>query len=298
MSPSEDRSASFKTPEDEAAYIEGYDATLALWPVPYEEVDIPGRFGTTHVVTCGPEDGPPLVLLHGYMGTLLMWLPNIADLSAGHRVYAIDLMGHPSKSIPGEPIRDAVDYLAWLKETLKGLGLDSADVVGMSYGGWLALGLAVTSPERVRKLVLLAPAASLQPISKGFTVRAMLTILYPRSYWFRSLMRWMGLDERTAGPEGRSVLDLMFLGRLFRMPKETRMVMPTVYTDDELRAVRAPTLLLIGEGEVIYDASAALARAQRLIPDLEGELVPACSHDVCMTENEFVDSRILEFLDE
>jgi pimeloyl-ACP methyl ester carboxylesterase len=291
-----ERAAFFKTAEDETEYLAGYDATLALWPVPYEEVEVTGRFGATHVVTCGPEEAPPLVLLHGYMGTLLMWLPNVADLATKHRLYAIDLMGHPSKSIPSEPIRSADDFQVWLRETLNGLGLDRADVVGLSYGGWLGLGLAIKAPERVRKLVLLAPAASLRPISKGFTVRAMLTILYPRSYWFRSLMRWMGLDERTATLEGRHVLQLMFLGRLFRMPKETRMVMPTVYADDELRALTTPTLLLIGENEVIYSATEALDRAQRLIPGVTGELVPRCSHDITMTQNHVVDSRILEFL--
>jgi hypothetical protein len=39
---------------------------------------IESRFGTTHIVVSGPAGAPPLVLLHGYMATLLMWGPNIA----------------------------------------------------------------------------------------------------------------------------------------------------------------------------------------------------------------------------
>ena len=49
--------SAFKTPEGEAAYLAAYDAAIKLWPVPYEEVEIPGRFGTTHVVASGSEDG-------------------------------------------------------------------------------------------------------------------------------------------------------------------------------------------------------------------------------------------------
>ncbi len=60
--------SAFKTPEGEAAYLAAYDAAMKLWPVPYEEIEIPSRFGMTHVVTSGPKDAPPLVLLHGYIG--------------------------------------------------------------------------------------------------------------------------------------------------------------------------------------------------------------------------------------
>jgi hypothetical protein len=104
----------FKTPEGEATYLAAYDAALRLWPVAYEEMNIPTRFGLTHVVVSGPKDAPALVLLHGYMATLIMWLPNIQDFSKDYRVYAIDVMGQPSKSIPGEPIRQEADYVAWL----------------------------------------------------------------------------------------------------------------------------------------------------------------------------------------
>jgi pimeloyl-ACP methyl ester carboxylesterase len=289
--------APFKTPEDAATYLAAYDSLLASWPVPFESLEIPGRFGTTHVVVCGPEDAPPLVLLHGYMGTLLMWLPNVEDLSRHHRVYAIDLMGHPSRSVPVEPIRDAADFLSWLTETLNRLRLDRASLMGLSFGGWLALGLALKAPARVSKLVLIAPAASLKPISKEFFVRAMATALVPRRYWFYALMGWMGLRPERMGVFGERVLDLMYAGRLFQMPKETRLVMPAVYSDDELRSLRMPVLLLIGEDEVIYDAKEAVARARELIPDLQADVVPVCSHDISCSEAAVVDERVLEFLD-
>jgi pimeloyl-ACP methyl ester carboxylesterase len=80
----------FKTPEGEAAYLAAYGAAMKLWSVPYDEMEIPSRFGMTHVVVSGPKDAPPLVLLHGYMGTLTMWSPNIADfwLRSGSRLRA------------------------------------------------------------------------------------------------------------------------------------------------------------------------------------------------------------------
>jgi pimeloyl-ACP methyl ester carboxylesterase len=74
--------------------------------------------------------------------------------------------------------------------------------------------------------------------------------------------------------------------------------MPTVFSDNELRAMRVPTLLLIGDNEVISDPAKALARARRLIPDFHGDLVPLSSHDMCISQHRIVDARVLDFLKE
>jgi pimeloyl-ACP methyl ester carboxylesterase len=71
--------------------------------------------------------------------------------------------------------------------------------------------------------------------------------------------------------------------------------MPTVFSDEELGAVRIPTLLLLGEQEVISDPARAVERARRLIPDVEASLVPGCRHDMCVSQNRIVDARVLDF---
>ena len=93
----------FRSPEGEAAYMEAYEASLELWTVPYESMDVTSRFGRTHLVVCGPVEAPPLVLLHSFFSSLTNWAYNIADLSRHYRVYAPDMMGQPSKSIRVKP---------------------------------------------------------------------------------------------------------------------------------------------------------------------------------------------------
>jgi hypothetical protein len=56
----------FKTPEGAAKYRAAYNATLSLWPVPHEALDIQTSFGTTHINTAGSPELPPLILLHGF----------------------------------------------------------------------------------------------------------------------------------------------------------------------------------------------------------------------------------------
>jgi pimeloyl-ACP methyl ester carboxylesterase len=286
----------FKRPEGEASYMSAYNAATRLWPVPYEEIEIPSRFGTTHVIISGPQNASPLVLLHGYMATSMMWAPNIADLSKNYRVYAIDVMGQPSKSIPAEPVRDAADYVAWVSATLDGLKLDRISLVGMSYGGWLALTYTVATPERVQKLVLLSPGGLL-PMAKQFNMRGMLMVFFPTRSTVNSFMGWLGIKDTPGDASARPVLELTYLGlKYFRIPRETLRVLPTVVSDGELQQMQVPTLLLIGDHEVICDPVKALARARRLIPHFQGELVPRSSHDMCFSQHRIVDTRILDFL--
>jgi len=282
----------FKTPEGEARFIAAYDAAMASWPVPSEEINLPSRFGITHVVVCGPPTAPPLVLLHGYMATLTMWSPNVAAFSRDHRVYAVDVMGQPGKSNPDEPIGNVADFVSWLTTTLDALHLERVFLVGMSFGGWLALNYAVAAPQRVRKLVLLSPGGLL-PMVRQFTVRGMLMAFLPTRLTVNAFFRWLGFTDRAYA----DTLALMYLGlKHFRMATETARVMPAVVSDEQLRGMKVPTLLLIGDHEVISDPARALERARRLIPDFEGELVPDCRHDMSSTQYQIVDARVLDFL--
>lgn len=64
------------------AILSTYDDLLARWGVAYNEVDVQTRFGSTHIITCGSGDGPPLVLFHGVGDdSALMWLYNAKKLA-------------------------------------------------------------------------------------------------------------------------------------------------------------------------------------------------------------------------
>jgi pimeloyl-ACP methyl ester carboxylesterase len=290
----------FKTPEGEARFLAAYDAVLKRWPVPFEELDIPTRFGMTHVVAAGPKNAPALVLLHGYMATSVMWAPNIADFSQDYRVYAIDVMGQPSKSMPDEPVRDAADYVAWLTATLDGLNLGRVSLLGMSFGGWLALRYAVAAPERIQRLVLLSPGGLL-PMVKQFALRGMLMTFFPTRFTVNSFMRWTGLTDTPGERDAGHLLHLMYLGlKHFRMPEDTlraNTAAANPLSDSELRSLQMPVLLLFGEEEVICRSAEALERARRLIPHFGGDLIPRCRHDMCFSQSRIVDARVLDFLE-
>ena len=102
--------------------------------------------------------GPALVLVHGIVGSGRNWNRNIEFLSRFRTVYALDManMGS-SERVRGldASLEGCADRLAaWMEA----MGIENADVAGHSHGGATAMMLAARHPERVRRLVLFAPA--------------------------------------------------------------------------------------------------------------------------------------------
>lgn len=279
----------FKTEAGQKRYFAAYDATLALWPVPVTAMQVPTRFGTTHINICGSADAPPLVLLPGAAVSSTMWYPNIAALSGAYRVYALDIIGDMGKSVCTQRPTKAVEYVQWLGDVFDALRLEQAHVVGISLGGFLALKLAQLAPERVRNLVLLSPA-SLLSIRPSFYLRVAAAILWPRLSPEKRQRLFLGIASPNAAP----MITQLMTPTDFRY----RMFFAKAETDAELRRVKAPTLLLLGEHEVIYPAETALKRALKLMPNVEAALVADAGHAVNIDQPEMVNQYILAFLDQ
>lgn len=73
-------------------------------------------------------------------------------------------------------------------------------------------------------------------------------------------------------------------------------IMPNVFTDNELSNLNIPTLLLVGEQEIICDPKAAVDRAIKLIANIEAGIILDASHILSMEQPEIVNKKILEFL--
>jgi pimeloyl-ACP methyl ester carboxylesterase len=99
--------------------------------------------------------GTPLLLLHGGLGSIGMFQPDIAALAKERQVIAVDLHGHGRTALGDRPITH-VGNGDDLAVVLKKLGYDSVDVMGYSFGGGAALRLAIQHPGMVRRLVVVS----------------------------------------------------------------------------------------------------------------------------------------------
>jgi 2-succinyl-6-hydroxy-2,4-cyclohexadiene-1-carboxylate synthase len=100
-------------------------------------------------------EGPPLVLLHGFTGSVNTWAPLRAWLERSHRVVAIDLPGHGLSSAPVTPERYGLERFADdLVRVLDALAIERTALLGYSMGGRAALRFARRHPGRLTALVL------------------------------------------------------------------------------------------------------------------------------------------------
>jgi 2-succinyl-6-hydroxy-2,4-cyclohexadiene-1-carboxylate synthase len=99
-------------------------------------------------------EGPALLLLHGFTGSLESWRP-FFDQWPGFQLVAVDLTGHGGSDAPPDAARYAIEpCVGGLTGILDSLGIEKATVLGYSLGGRIALQLALARPERVSALVL------------------------------------------------------------------------------------------------------------------------------------------------
>ncbi len=99
--------------------------------------------------------GTPLIMLHGGFGTFAMFAAISPTLAQHHQVIGVDLYGHGRTALTDRPFtfENMADDIAAL---IAHLGLEKADVLGYSLGGYVALQTAIRHPERVDKLVLIS----------------------------------------------------------------------------------------------------------------------------------------------
>jgi pimeloyl-ACP methyl ester carboxylesterase len=111
----------------------------------------------TFYLDAGPRDAPVVLLLHGLGATNVSMVPLMAELSRDHRVIAIDLPGFGESGKPVRPYHFAY-YAKFLVGFMDRLGIAKASAIGNSMGGRISIELGLRAPERVDKLVLLAPS--------------------------------------------------------------------------------------------------------------------------------------------
>ncbi|RKH38724.1 alpha/beta fold hydrolase [Corallococcus sicarius] len=265
--------SAFRGEEAKAVLSRWYDRFRSHLPATEGRM-VSTRFGPSHVLVGGDVSAPPLVLLHGALASSAHALRELAPLLERFRVHAVDIVGQSVKSADARPKVSNNEYGEWLVDVLDGLGLERPFVVGVSWGGFVAIRLAAVAPERIRRLALLVPAGVVNgPVWAGFTKVALPMMLYRMSPTERRLQNFVGnllttTDDDWAPYLGDAV-------RSFNMD----MRVPSLARPEELKGLKAPVLVLGADGDLSFPGKALLARARALFPTLEDEdLIADCRH--------------------
>ncbi|MFI8976589.1 alpha/beta fold hydrolase [Nocardia asteroides] len=256
-------------------FAAAYHAAMADLPSPDALAAVPTAFGPVRAYRFGPGGGIPVVLLSGRQASTPMWGVNLPGLTARHTVWSVDSIGEPGASGQTVPLTDGLDQARWIDETLAGLGVSRAHLLGVSIGANLAVQTALHRPGRVASITLLDAANTFAPLSWKMIVVSLGSAvpLMPAALRYR-LLSWIsgGVPVDDSVPEGRLVAAGMrdYRGAQPLLPRPT---------EAQLRALTVPVLALFAGRSIVHDPTVAAATA-RLIPGARVELWPEASHAV------------------
>jgi pimeloyl-ACP methyl ester carboxylesterase len=284
-------------------------------PVALQEFSVPGRGVRLNAVVAGPEDGPPVVLLHGFPEFWYGWRHQIGPLAAaGFRVIALDQRGYGRSDKP-PAVRDyTLDVLAAdVTAVLDHMAIDRAAVVGHDWGGIVGWWLGVTRPDRLSRLVV---ANAPHPLAMRAKVEGSWGQLAKSWYVFaaqvpglpEAVARWTEYGFLTAsllrtsrpGTFSRAELDYYRAawaapGAITGMVNWYRAAARHRPTPPHGGRVTVPTLILWGNRDRFLardlpDLSASFCAAARVVR------FPAASHWLLHEEPDRVNVTLLNFL--
>jgi len=287
----------FRSERAKKRYLEHYNRRKHEWPNQSEDITITTSFGIINVRISGNEGKQPLLLLPGYYTNSLSWSNNFLAFSTHYYTYAVDNIYDIGLSVYTRKPKSPDDYVQWLNEVITELNIhERVNILGISFGGWLAMKYALRHQNQISKLVLMAPA-SILPLCMEFYIRGAMGKL--NKQLFRSFFYWLFEDAGKSNNESirkemKESVEEILLGmecyqRKYELP-------PNVITDSELISILAPTLIIIGEHEKIYSAESAIGRLNRIAPRIKIAVIPNAGHDLLLSQTELVNEIILKFL--
>ena len=253
--------------------------------------------------------GPPVILIHGFGGSMWQWEHQLSALSTALRVITPDLIGSGLSDKPDIEYspEQMLDYFVGFMDALH---IQKAALVGNSMGGGLAIGMALTHPERVGRLVLIdgLPANVREKITSPSIKRALET---GAPSWLVSFGNWLFGDLMTETilkeiVYDHSLLTPAVLERSNRNRRRPGLVRPLMTVRDSLPLweadlaqrigeIRHPTLVLWGEEDRVFPVSVG-EELHRTIQRSQFLSIPKAGHIPQWEQPAIANRAMVEFI--
>ena len=252
----------FKSEESKRQIRQRYNEILSWFPFQRRYVDT--AFGKTFLLEAGENNEENVILLHGSCSNSAFWFGEMTALSQVFHVYAVDIPGEAGNSDENRLDLSTRAYADWLQDVMGALGIAQATIIGNSLGGWMALRFAVTYPEKVKRLALIATSglsrqnpATMDESDEGQT----------------ELENEVKAEAKL--PEEVEAFINMILDGYIPLREEL-----PVFSDEQLNTLTMPVLFIAGENDVMTDTKVAADRLNAILPQTEIHLLPDTGHIV------------------
>lgn len=247
-----------------------------LMEVPFTQGFVDAGGVRTRYIQAGPKDAPALVMLHGTAGSWECFAANLGPLSQHFNCLAVDMVGSGFSDKPDYDY-EIPAYVSHVLAFMEAMGVGRASFIGVSLGAWVATKLAVEHPDKVDKLILLAPTGMIVNSETMGDIRGRRTAAVENPTWEAI----KGIFSNLIYDEANRIPDLVAVRQaIYRKPGAKQAMLhvlclqdPEIRTrnlisDDDWRSIKAPTLLVAAPDDKPDYYQTALAVAG-LIPTSE-----------------------------
>ncbi|MGA9365565.1 MAG: alpha/beta hydrolase [Bacteroidota bacterium] len=244
--------------------------------------------------------GQPILLIHAGIADCRMWDEQVRELSSRYLVLRCDLRGF------GRTQRrsDRFSHHRDVATLLDSLGIDKVHLVGASFGGRVAIDFALAYPERTRSLILCAPA-----ISGMIPSRELEAIDSTEDAFLKkgdlegaaefSIRTWvLGPSRRPSEVSSnllQKVKEMQLHNYAIPSPTSAQSIPLEPRAITRLEKIGAPTLILIGDKDVLYFQSLSAIAAER-ISNAKRIVMPNAAHMISMEKPETFNRILIDFL--
>lgn len=235
--------------------------------------------------------GPPLLLIHGFGASTFTWRHVAPELAKTHRVIAVDLKGFGQSDKPFDGRYSVFDQAELLAQLIEDKDLRNLTLVGHSFGGGIALLLALEANRRlegrISRLVLLDTIAYPQHIPVFFRLLDVPLVsqlgvrMVPPSVQTRVALRIAYLDDSKIDPEEVAIYaaPLKTAAGKHAIIHSARQIMPDGIAElsERYKTIELPTLILWCDHDRIVPLEVGL-RLRRTLPNSTLRLVEDCGH--------------------
>jgi len=248
--------------------------------------------------------GVPVLMVHGSgpgVSAWANWRHAIPPLSERRRVIAPDMRGFGYTDRPGDAVYSMHNWVEQLLDLMAALAIPQADVVGNSFGGALALALAIRAPERVRRLVLMGS------VGVEFEITPGLDAVWGYEPSYESMRQLMGVFIHNRGLVTDDLIELRYqasvqpgfqaaFAAMFPAPRQ-RWISAMASREEDIRALPHPTLILHGREDRVIPLQNSLTLAD-WIQNSQLHVFGHCGHWTQIEQKDRFTRQVSDFLAE
>ncbi|MCJ7694641.1 MAG: alpha/beta hydrolase [Anaerolineaceae bacterium] len=244
----------------------------------------------------GPEEGEVIVLSNGIMMSTASWAFQTEALSKHFRVLLYDCRGMWRSEHPAGPynMEEHADDLAAL---LKALQINKAHIAGISYGSEISMVFAIKYPELTKTLIVIDGVSQIDPLLRAQTLPWLMAAERNDPEWLMRTSVHLNFSEAWIASHQAYIdasvvryaeLDMVALSELMK-------AFYSLDITDQLRAITAPTLLIVGEDDLIKGRHYSEIIVNK-IQNAEYVVVPGSGHALCLDKPDTLNTLLIGFV--